>query len=137
MSSVPRILSRSVIDRAENRCEYCRLSPISQEAVFHIDHVIPQVDGGTTTIDNLALACVSCSLRKWANRTAVDPQTNVFVRLFNPRADNWDDHFEWREELLEAKSPNGRATIELLKMNRPVILGIRKEEMLRGRHPPV
>ena len=30
----------------------------------------------------------------------------------------------------------GRATIAALHMNRPLILAIRQEEAVRGRHPP-
>ncbi|HVX85553.1 MAG TPA: HNH endonuclease signature motif containing protein [Phycisphaerae bacterium] len=56
-----------VIARAGGRCEYCGLAPqIGQEAVFHIDHVVPRAAGGETTLGNLALACVSCSLHKAA-----------------------------------------------------------------------
>ncbi len=35
-------LQRSVVARAENRCEYCQLSQEGQEATFHFDHVVPQ-----------------------------------------------------------------------------------------------
>jgi len=57
-------LRRQVIERAGNCCEYCGLAQTGQEAAFHIDHVLPIVAGGNTTLENLALACVSCSLRK-------------------------------------------------------------------------
>ena len=53
-----------VVNRAGNRCEYCRLSQEGQEATFHIDHITPKARGGLTEPKNLALACVSCSLRK-------------------------------------------------------------------------
>ncbi len=52
---------------------YCGLSQEGQEATFHVDHVVPVNAGGPDTGDNLALACVSCSLRKAARQTAVDP----------------------------------------------------------------
>jgi len=42
---------------------------------------------GLTSIENLALACVFCSLRKWAKQTAIDPLTSEEVPLFNPRHD--------------------------------------------------
>jgi hypothetical protein len=37
--------------------------------------------GGETTPDNLALACVSCSLRKQARRSVREPQTGRPVVL--------------------------------------------------------
>lgn len=44
----------------------------------------PSVAKGPTVEDNLALACVSCSLRKGARMTAVDPvqvkKSHCFIR---------------------------------------------------------
>ena len=48
MSHVPARLHRLVIRRAGNRCEYCLLSQVGQEATFHIDHIIPESQGGET-----------------------------------------------------------------------------------------
>ena len=75
MSDVPDRLRRLIVHRAGNRCEYCRLNQEAQEASFHIDHINPSARGGLTEPDNLALACVSCSLHKSARRSALDPLT--------------------------------------------------------------
>lgn len=88
MSDIPSHLQAEVVLRAGNRCEYCGLSQLGQEATFHIDHVKPRVAGGPTEAGNLALACVSCSLRKWAKQTAADPDSGEDVPLFNPRTQN-------------------------------------------------
>ena len=85
---------------------------------------------------NLALACVSCSLRKGARQMALDPVSEEEVRLYHPRLDKWQDHFHWESVTLIAKTPTGRATIAALEMNRPLILAIRREEILLARHPP-
>jgi hypothetical protein len=37
MSTIPASLRRLVIQRAENRCEYCRISQLGQVATFHVD----------------------------------------------------------------------------------------------------
>jgi 5-methylcytosine-specific restriction endonuclease McrA len=87
-------LRRFVIERADSRCEYCRLSQEGQEATFHLDHIIPKLVGGETIAENLALACVSCSLRKAARQSAIAPQTGREVSLYNPRSDDWHDHFK-------------------------------------------
>jgi hypothetical protein len=87
-------------------------------------------------MDNRALACVSCSLRKWAKRAAIDPDTGNDVPLLNPRTQGWADHFRWNGELIVPLSPTGRATATALAMNRPIIIAIRQEEAARGRHPP-
>jgi hypothetical protein len=134
--TIPAHLRRQVIERAQNRCEYCGLSQAGQEAVFHIDHVVPVNVGGKTVLGNLALACVSCSLRKGARLTARDAQTGNEVRLFNPRSDPWLLHFRWNGVRVIGVSPTGRATVAAFKLNRPAAQAIRQEEALRGRHPP-
>jgi len=136
MSDVSGSLQAEVMLRAGNRCEYCRLSQFGQEAAFHIDHVIPRVAGGPTAAGNLALACVSCSLRKWAKQTATDPESGEPAPLFNPRTQVWAEHFRWAGERIVPLTPTGRATVATLAMNRPLILAIRQEEAARSRHPP-
>jgi hypothetical protein len=135
MSDISTSLQAEVVLRAGNRCEYCQLSQLGQEATFHIDHVVPRAARGPTTAENLALACVSCSLRKWAKQTATDPDTGEEVPLFNPRTQSWDEHFRWDGVRVVPLTPMGRATVTALAMNRPLIIAIRQEEAVRGRHP--
>jgi hypothetical protein len=134
--SVPKTLRKQVVHRALNRCEYCKLSQAGQEAVFHIDHIIPEMDGGQTVLENLALACVSCSLRKGARQLAHDPTTRKLVRLFHPRQQQWSAHFRFAGVRIVGLNPSGRATVNALKMNRLVLQTIRMEETMLGRHPP-
>jgi hypothetical protein len=120
-----------VVARAGDTCEYCRLPQAGQEARFHVDHVVPLAAGGPSSTDNLALACVSCSLRKGARRFAVDPQSQEQAPLFNPRAEPWEKHFMWRGAEIVGLTPTGRATVSALAMNRPLILAIRVEAFRR------
>ena len=139
MSGIPAALRRLVVQRANGRCEYCGLAQVGQEATFHIDHIdhiVPVSADGPTKEDNLAQACTSCSLRKEARRTAVDPQTGRKVALFHPRRQRWPDHFRWNGLTMIGLTATGRATVAALQMNRPAILVIREEETDRGRHPP-
>lgn len=109
-----------------------KLSQAGQEATFHIDHVIPRAHGGQTELDNLALACVSC-LRKGARHEVPDPETGKLVRLFNPRRNRWEEHFRWTQAvILVGLTEIGRATVEALALNRPLILAIRRAEMAFG-----
>lgn len=135
MTLVPRVLRAMVVARAGSRCEYCGLAQAGQEATFHVDHVVPVASDGPTTARNLALACVSCSLRKEARRSAVDPTSRRRVPLFHPRRQRWNAHFRWAGTRVVGVTPTGRATVAALRMNRPLILAIRAEESLRGRHP--
>jgi hypothetical protein len=136
MSPIPAVLRQFVIQRAENRCEYCQLSQEGQEATFHIDHITPRVAGGETAAENLALACVSCSLHKSARQTAIDPHSGTEVALYNPRHDPWQEHFRWADIYLVGLTGTGRATVAALHMNRALILAIRQEQAILGRHPP-
>lgn len=136
MSTIPVALRHVVIERAEGRCEYCGLSQDGQAATFHLDHVTPVAVGGPTVAENLAFACVSCSLRKAARQTARDPESGQEVTLYHPRQEVWSAHFQWDGVRLVGLTATGRATIELLKLNRALILSIRTEEAVLGRHPP-
>ncbi|MRG96937.1 HNH endonuclease signature motif containing protein [Polyangium spumosum] len=133
---IPASVQRRVRERAQNRCEYCRISQESQEATFHVDHVLPRRHGGPTTLDNLALSCVSCSLRKGARTSALDPVTSASVALYDPRSSRWEDHFSVNVEfVIQGTTATGRVTVEVLRMNRPLAVAIRREEALRGRYP--
>ena len=132
---IPAPLRRQVIQRARDRCEYCGLAQASQWGSFHVDHVTPLDAGGETSPGNLAIACVSCSLRKGAKRTSVDPATGKQARLFNPRIDSWRVHFRWKGAEAVGLSPTGRATVHAFKLNHPRAVLIRQEEVMRGRHP--
>jgi len=136
MRSMPAESRRLVVQRAAGCCEYCQLSQAGQEATFHIDHVVPVMAGGQTVAENLALTCVSCSLRKAARQTALDPHSGEEVALYNPHHDNWHEHFQWEGVSLVGLTPHGRATIAALAMHRVLILAIREEEAALGRHPP-
>ena len=133
---VSAALARLVRRRPRDRCEYCLLPQSGQEASFHIDHVRPGSEGGVSEADNLALACVTCSLKKGARRLAVDPQTGALTTLFNPRQDRWTEHFRWMAGMrLAGRTVVGRATIKALGMNRPPILMIRRALAHMGRFP--
>ena len=134
--TIPPALRARVADRANHRCEFCGLAQAGQEATFHIDHVIPRVADGATDEDNLALACVGCSLRKGARQRAVDPATGAQATLFNPRREHWPDHFRIDWFVIEGVTPTGRATVEALALNRPLMVAIREEQALIGRQPP-
>jgi hypothetical protein len=136
MTTIPASLRRLVIQRSDNRCEYCRISQIGQVATFHIDHIVPVVAGGKTSAENLALACVSCSLRKGARQILEDSETGELVSIFNPRQQEWKEHFAWNDIRVLGLTAIGRATVRALDLNRPTMLAIRAEEKLLGRHPP-
>jgi hypothetical protein len=130
-------LARLVRARANDVCEYCRLPQWSQEATFHVDHVQPTAAGGPSTAANLALACVTCSLRKGARTRSRDPKTGLAVKLFDPRRQSWPAHFRWsRTWRVVGRTPTGRATVTALGMNRIAVVRLRQIWAELGRFPP-
>ena len=114
---------RLVEQRASGRCEYCRMAKILQRAPFHVEHILPTSKGGTDDLDNLAWACGACNLSK-SNRTLlIDPETSQVVPIFNPRMDQWANHFVFEGYRLVGRTPIGRAVVAGLDLNdfqRPV-----------------
>jgi len=135
-TQIPAELARLVRDRATNHSKYCQLPQSCQEATFHIDHVEPRRAGGQTNLENLALACVTCSLKKGARTNVVDPESGEAVSIFNPRVEMWDDHFSWTVEWsVVGLSPCGRGTVEALGINRPAAVAMRSMLAELGKFP--
>jgi hypothetical protein len=113
MVHIPAALRQQVIERAGGRCEYCQ-TPRAIVVEMALDHIVPVAAGGETTADNMCLACVSCNARKLDFQEAVDPESGEAVLLFNPRTQQWADHFAWEEGgiRLVGLTAAGRATVE-------------------------
>ena len=92
---------------------------------FHLDHVIARQHGGKTDLSNLALACMHCNRHKGPNIAGTDPVTGDIVRLFDPRRDDWHDHFAWQGTELTGKTAIGRTTISVLAINDPEFQSVR------------
>jgi 5-methylcytosine-specific restriction endonuclease McrA len=59
---IPLNLRRRIIERDGLYCVYCDEDLSAAE--IHMDHVIPESQGGTTTYDNLQVTCRKCNLAK-------------------------------------------------------------------------
>ena len=128
-----------VRQRAGGLCEYCHTSERWQYVPFTMDHVIPLSRGGTDEPDNLALSCFHCNRRKADRTMAVDPVSGEEVPLYNPRVDNWQNHFIWSNDGLQIVGVTavGRAMVIALELNRERVINIRSADRAVGRHPPV
>lgn len=125
-----------ITTRAGGRCEYCQMHQSLQGATFHIEHILPRVLGGSSNPDNLALACPSCNLHKADRTSASITQNGEVIPLFNPRLNEWHDHFEWEDYNVVAKSEIGYVTIQTLDLNHERRVKIRQAEQLFGLFPP-
>jgi len=121
-----RSLQRLVRQRAQSQCEYCWLPQSYHPLPFHVDHIIAQQHHGSTISANLALACYDCNQYKGPNIASIDPDTADLTPLFHPRRDRWHEHFQWDGPALIGKTPIGRATVQLLRINEPIRVAHRR-----------
>ena len=103
---------RNLYARDNNRCQYCGKHFATKELT--LDHVIPRVQGGEHTWENLVCACVKCNARKGGRtphqahmhlvRHPVRPKRNpsIMLRLGSAKYQSWkaflDDAY-WTVEL--------------------------------------
>jgi hypothetical protein len=135
---------QSVRERAEYLCEYCHSLELLSANRFTIDHIVPRSLGGSDDIDNLALACRRCNERRYNFVAGIDPETQEIVPIFNPRQQQWVEHFFWTLDgtVIQGSTPVGRATcirFDLNDMRYPEHDSIRQTRIFwtrTGLHPP-
>jgi hypothetical protein len=123
--------------RAVCRCEYCRAPQAVTGVRYHLDHIIPESQGGTDDMENLALACPMCNAYKSAHILGADEHGSDDRRLFNPRKDNWDDHFVFDAVTLQlrGKTVVGQGTVNRLRMNDAIQIEARRSWLELGLYP--
>ena len=130
MDASVRLLVRH---RARDRCEYCHLPQAATCFLsFHVEHIEAQQHVVDDSPENLALACPDCNRHKGPNLVTLDQLTRVLVRLFHPRRDSWNAHFEYRGAILAGLTPVGHATVRLLQMNTVERIEMRAELLSLG-----
>jgi hypothetical protein len=104
---------------------------------------MPRSLGGSDESDNLCLCCSRCNGRHYNFTTGIDPQTGSKVKLFNPRSQQWSEHFIWSidGQRIVGKTDVGRATCARLDLNDDrhndgFILKARQFWISGGWHPP-
>jgi hypothetical protein len=128
-------LRRTVLERAGGRCEYCGIRERDTYLGCQIDHIISEKHGGLTESENLALACCFCNRFKGADIASLDEQGQELIRFFNPRTDNWNDHFQINGARIEPKTKIGEVTVRMLKFNFADRQMERQALMTAGRYP--
>jgi HNH endonuclease len=131
-------LRQLVTERAYGCCEYCMSQEKYSSQSFSLEHILPKIFGGTDELVNLALACQGCNNFKFIKIKLFDKITNTEVSLFNPRQDNWQDHFQWNSNftVIIGLTPSGRVTVEALQLNRENLINQRIVYRAFGIHPP-
>jgi len=126
-----------VSQRARHRCEYCHAPEAIFNSPFEVEHIIPLAQEGQDDESNLVLACRACNLHKAAHLTGRDETTQSAVRLFHPRQDHWEEHFQVATETgaIDGFTPVGRATVMRLQMNSLIQISARRQWMRLGLFP--
>jgi hypothetical protein len=129
-------LRRRVRARAKGVCEYCLIHERDTFLGCQIDHIVAEKHGGVTASENLAFACTFCNRAKGTDLASIDATTGELVRLFNPRVDRWNEHFEIRADAIEPLGSIGSVTVRLLGFNTPERRLERQTLASIGRYPP-
>ena len=131
-------LRRIVMERAKGCCEYCKSQEIFATQSLSVEHIIPIAKNGTSTSDNLALACQGCNNRKYNRTEAYDPIDGQLAPLYHPRQQSRAEHFIWSDDFTEliGISPTGRATVVRLQLNREGVVNLRQLLSEKNLHPP-
>ena len=135
---IPEKLKKSIRRESLDRCGYCKSRQDLVPVILQIDHIMPLSIGGSDDEANLWLLCPSCNLAKGKHSEGQDELTDKIVPLFNPRTQNWNEHFEWSSDTLSimGKSAVGRVTVRIAKLNSDLHRRVRANWIRAGVHPP-
>ena len=63
--------------------------------------------------------------------------TGLMAALYHPRAHVWAEHFAWSDDfaLLVGLTPTGRASADVLQLNREGVVNLRRALHALGEHP--
>jgi hypothetical protein len=119
MADIPNDIAQQVRTDAQNRCGYCLSPQHLVMARLEIEHIILRAKGGSDDISNLWLACPICNGHNSDKVSGIDPETGDSATIFNPRTQNWFEHFRWSEDSLRVigLTPIGRATVVALHLS--------------------
>ena len=116
-SYIPEKLRKEVAERANYRCEYCKMPQLSIQLKHEPDHILPRKHGGENTLENLAFACFNCNRHKGTDISSFDDLTGILVAFFNPRINIWSEHFQMQNAEIIPLTPEARVTVKILQLN--------------------
>jgi 5-methylcytosine-specific restriction endonuclease McrA len=135
MTYIPEARRQAVTERAKQKCEYCLLDEKHSIYSHEIDHIIPEKHRGQTVDSNLCYACLDCNRNKGSDFASLDPVTGEVTLLYNPRQDQWAEHFKLDEAQITPLTAKGRVTVFILKLNDPKRLLNRQRLYKLKRYP--
>jgi len=128
-------LRNLVAIRAEYLCEYCLIQENDTFFGCEVDHIISLKHGGPTEMDNLAYACSFCNRQKGSDIGSILSLAGDFVRFFNPRKDQWAQHFRLDGAIIKPLTGIAEVTARILGFNTSERIVEREALIAVGRYP--
>jgi hypothetical protein len=63
---------------------------------YHVEHIVARQHGRNRRQRKPGFRLLPLQCAQGLNLSGLDPETGALVRLFHPRQDQWDEHFEGR-----------------------------------------
>lgn len=138
MAYISQVIRNRVRSQARHRCGYCLSHQQYVWGPLEVEHIMPTALGGTDEEQNLWLACSMCNTYKGAQIDGLDEVTGQRITLFNPRQQQWSDHFYWNDagDQVIGSTPCGRVTVIALQLNNILAVTVRRAWISAGWHPP-
>lgn len=135
MAHVSTEVRQYVMERAKHRCEYCLYPQHASFFAFEMEHIVAVKHGGSSSLENLALACPYCNRAKGTDLGSLDPVTGTLTPFFNPRTQTWPEHFRLEGAHIVPVTPEGRVTVTILQLNQSERVGERERLIHLGLFP--
>lgn len=132
---IPTNLRVLVAQRADYLCEYCLIHEADTFVGCQVDHIISLKHGGITEAENLAYACAFCNRNKGSDIGSILLPKRNFIRLFNPRIDDWAAHFVLEGAGILPLTEIGEVTVRILGFNTVERLLERETLIAEGNYP--
>lgn len=107
---------RLVEKRANSHCEYCLIHEDDTYIGCEIDHIISIKHDGKNDETNLAFSCLPCNRFKGTDISSLTEKGEL-TRFYNPRTDNWLEHFQIIGNMILGITDIGEVTVKILKIN--------------------
>ena len=127
-------LRQTIADRANLLCEYCLIAEADTFYGCEVDHIISLKHGGSSEPENLAYACALCNRAKGSDVGSISA-SGEFTRFFNPRTDQWVEHFRLEQAAISPMTAIGEVTVRILGFNDSSRLHEREEMVRFGKYP--
>lgn len=124
-----KALRAKIRQRAAFACEYCGVTETDTGGLLTIDHFQPTSKGGSDNPENLIYCCNRCNSYKYN----YFPNSDKEPSIWNPTQSIRTQHFfDLENGELKALTPVGKATIDLLRLNRPALIQYRLQKKARA-----